>query len=231
MKTLGLIGGTSWHSTAEYYQQINRLVNDHFGNNTNPPLLLFNLNQALIHQYQKEDNWLAIANELIEAGERLQRGGAEAIIFCANTPHKVFSEVESALEVPLLHIADAMAEEIKRHGLKKACFIGTRFSMEHDFIMGRYRQHGIEVLSPTQSEVILEIHRIIHQELCYGNVIPSSKEYLINLIEGMVDKGAEAVVLGCTEFPIIVKQEDLNIPILDTVQVHAQMAASFILCN
>ena len=229
MKTLGLLGGSSWHSTIEYYRNINQMVNDHFGNNTNPPLVLFNLNQALLHRYQNEGNWSAIATELVKAGERLQASGAEALIFCANTPHKVYDEVQKGLEIPILHIADAMAQEIKSRGIGTVSFIGTRFSMQHDFIMGRYRQQGIEVISPNTTEVIMEIHRIIHQELCLGKVIPSSKQYLISLIEGMVAQGAEAVVLGCTEFPIIIKEGDLNIPILDTVQVHAEMAARYIL--
>jgi len=231
MRTLGLIGGTSWHSTIEYYRHINQLVNAHFGNNTNPPLILFNLNQALVHQYQKEDRWSKIADLMIEAGERLQNGGAEAIIFCANTPHKVFDLVEKQLTVPILHIADATAIEIKNRGIRKVCFLGTKFSMEDRFITDRYANHGIDTLVPEKAEVILELHRIIHEELTFGKVLEASKQYVLAVIESMRALGAEGVVLGCTEFPLMLNEFDLTIPIFNTTQIHAEAATRFILSN
>lgn len=136
MRTLGLIGGTSWHSTAEYYRNINQMVNDHFGDNTNPPLLLFNLNQALVHRYQMEGNWHKIADLLIDAGQRLQKAGAESVMFCANTPHKVFEQVEVKLSVPIIHIADATAYAIKNQNLKKVGFFRYKIFYGREFHYG-----------------------------------------------------------------------------------------------
>tara|TARA_R110001592_G_scaffold55740_12_gene170411 strand:+ start:868 stop:1566 length:699 start_codon:yes stop_codon:yes gene_type:complete len=229
MKTLGLIGGTSWHSTVEYYRDINQAVNEHFGDNTNPPLLLFNLNQSLIHQYQREGNWAAIADMIIDAGKRLQLAGAEALMCCANTPHKVFDTVSATLEAPMLHIADATAQAIKRQGINKVCFIGTKFTMEADFITGRIDQSGIEVLVPEAPEVIEELHRIIQKELTFGRIEESSKQYVLDTINRMISHGAEGVILGCTEFPLMISESDLNVPIFNTTLIHSQAAVDFIL--
>ncbi|KYG73000.1 aspartate/glutamate racemase family protein [Roseivirga echinicomitans] len=229
MKTLGLMGGTSWHSTVEYYRDINQAVNEHFGDNTNPPLLLFNLNQSLIHQYQREGNWAAIANLITDAGKRLQLAGAEALMCCANTPHKVFDTVSATLEVPMLHIADATAQAIKRRGIKKVCFIGTKFTMEADFITGRIGQSGIEVLVPEVPEVFEELHRIIQKELTFGRIEESSKQYALDTINRMISQGAEGVILGCTEFPLMISESDLNVPIFNTTHIHSQAAVDFIL--
>lgn len=228
MRTLGLIGGTSWHSTVEYYSSINQSVNEHFGDNTNPPLLLFNLNQSLVHQYQREDKWDEIANMVIEAGRRLQNAGAEALILCANTPHKIFDSAERELNVPILHIADATAEPIKLQEVKKVCFLGTRFSMEEDFVTGRIARNNIEVLTP-DAETIVELHRIIQQELTFGKIIPSSKTFVLNSIKAMCTQGAEGVVLGCTEFPLMIGEDDLEIPVFDTIKIHANRATAYIL--
>ncbi|WP_323756245.1 aspartate/glutamate racemase family protein [Roseivirga sp.] len=229
MKTLGLIGGTSWHSTVEYYRDINQAVNEHFGDNTNPPLLLFNLNQSLIHRYQIEGNWGAISDMIIDAGKRLQLAGAEALMCCANTPHKVFNTVSATLEIPMLHIADATAQAIKRQGINKVCFIGTKFTMEADFITSRIGQSGIEVLVPEAPEVIEELHRIIQKELTFGQIEESSKQYVLDTINRMVSQGAEGVILGCTEFPLMISESNLNVPIFNTTHIHSQAAVDFIL--
>ena len=160
-----MIGGTSWHSTVEYYSNINQAVNDHFGDNTNPPLIVFNLNQSLVHRYQVEDNWNGVADLLIDAAERLQKAGAEAVMFCANTPHKMFDIVNEKVDVPILHIADATANAITRKSIKSVCYIGTKFSMEETFVTDRIAQHGIEVLVPQDKTEVEELHRIIQKEL------------------------------------------------------------------
>jgi len=170
MNKLGLIGGTSWHSTVEYYRYINLYVNDHFGNNTNPPLLVYTINQCLVHQYQRENNWEAIAEMLIEAGQGLERAGAEKLMFCANTPHKVYKLVQGEVDKPILHIADATAESIKHQGLRKVCFLGTKYSMTDTFIRERLEENGIEVLMPSDEVTIEELHRIIQEELTYGRI-------------------------------------------------------------
>ena len=231
MKKLGLIGGTSWHSTVEYYQTINQSVNDHFGDNTNPPLLLFNLNQSLVHRYQVEDNWKGVASLIIDAANRLQKAGAETVLFCANTPHKVFEIVNEAIDVPILHIADATAKAIKREKINKVCFIGTKFSMQEDFITKRISEFNIEVLVPEDSSVINELHRIIHKELTFGQIKESSKQYVINVLQSMIDAGSEGVILGCTEFPLMISQDDLPVPIFSTTVIHAKAAVDYILMN
>ena len=206
-----------------------RYVNIHFGDNTNPPLLIYNLNQSLIHQYQIESNWDDIAELLIKAGESLQNAGAESLMFCANTPHKVYNSVALKINIPILHIADATAKAINSKGIKKVCFLGTKYTMEEDFVTQRIRDNGIEVIVPTNNNAIDELHRIIQKELTYGNITSKSKEFVINVIKSLVNLGAEGVVLGCTEFPLIIKENDLKIPIFNTTKIHAIAGAVFTL--
>ena len=229
MKSLGLIGGTSWHSTIEYYQFINEAVNEHFGNNTNPPLMVFTLDQAQVHKHQVENSWSKIADMLVEGGKRLQDGGAEKLMFCANTPHKVYDQVERQLNSPIIHIADATAENIKKLDVNKVCFLGTKYSMQEDFITKRIEGKGIEVMVPEQPEVVEELHRIIIEELTYGKIIPASKKYVIDVIQSFIDQGATGVILGCTEFPLMIHEDDLQIPIFNTTEIHAQAGVDFIL--
>lgn len=209
MKVLGLIGGTSWHSTIEYYKYINESVNDFYGNNTNPPLMVFTMNQAKVHQHQLENNWSGIADMLIEGGKRLQNAGAEKLMFCANTPHKVYDQVEKQLSIPILHIADVTAMSIKKKGIGSVCFLGTKYTMTEDFITKRIADRGVEVLVPKQPEVINELHRIIIEELTYGEIVPESKKYVLDVIQAFIDQGVKAVVLGCTEFPLMIEETDL----------------------
>ncbi|WP_434037109.1 aspartate/glutamate racemase family protein [Formosa sp. 4Alg 33] len=229
MHTLGLIGGTSWHSTLDYYSTINQTVNDHFGNNTNPPLLVYTLNQAEVHRFQTQDKWDSIANMLTNAALNLNKAGAESVMFCANTPHKVYNSVQEQLDFPVIHIADATAKAIKKKGLKKVCFIGTKYSMEEDFITKRIEENGLEVLVPEDEKVIDELHRIIIEELTYGTVKPESKAYVLSVINNMINDGAEGVILGCTEFPLMIFQEDLEVPAFDTTKIHSLSAVDFIL--
>ncbi|MDN5204607.1 amino acid racemase [Fulvivirgaceae bacterium BMA10] len=229
MRILGLIGGTSWHSTVEYYASINQSVNEYFGDNTNPPLLLFNLNQSLVHKYQRDGEWEKIAHLVIDGGKRLQKAGAEAIIFCANTPHKIFEIAEGELNIPILHIADATSKMILESGIEKVCFLGTKFSMEEDFVTGRISKNNIKVLTPTDHFVIEELHRIIQKELTFGKVVPSSKSFVLESIKTMTDLGAEGVVLGCTEFPLMIREEDLDFPIFNTTKIHSKAATEYIL--
>lgn len=229
MRILGLIGGTSWHSTAEYYRNINQAVNDHFGDNTNPPLLLYNLNQSLIHRYQTEGNWHKVADLIIDGGLRLQKAGAESLLFCANTPHKVFDFVEDKLSIPIIHIADATAKVIKSQHLSRVCFLGTKFSMEEKFITGRISKYNIDVLPPPESAIIEELHRIIQKELTFGQIIMSSKQFVLDVIKSMIDSGAEGVILGCTEFPLLITQLDISVPIFNTTEIHSKVATEYIL--
>jgi len=231
MRTLGLIGGTSWHSTIDYYRYINQQVNEYFGDNTNPPLIVYTLNQSLVHRFQKESNWGGIAELLIEAARKLEKAGAEMVMFCANTPHKVYDMVEFEINTPILHIADATAEAIKSANIKKVCFLGTKYSMVENFVTQRISDKGIEILTPKKENMIDEIHRIIHEELTYENIIPQSKDYILSIIQSFIDEGVEGVVLGCTELPLMIKKNDLQIPIFDTTEIHAEAGVRFILSD
>jgi aspartate racemase len=231
LKRLGLIGGTSWHSTIQYYSAINEAVNEHFGNNTNPPLLLVNVNQAAVHQFQKEDRWDKIAEMFTTASQQLIAAGAEAIMFCANTPHRIYEQVQSEISVPILHIADATANAIKDQSVDSVAFIGTKYSMEQDFVTERIGNHGIKVHVPEEPETRDELHRIIQQELTFGIVKDTSKDYVINAISAMQTKGAQGTVLGCTEFPLMFPNGVLGIPAFNTTTIHAAAAVEFILSD
>ncbi len=230
MKTLGLIGGTSWYSTIEYYRYINQAVNEAYGNNTNPPLLLYNLNQRRIHELQAKNQWDDIAALLTEATMRLRAGGAQAILFCANTPHKVYAQVARKTDIPILHIADATGVAIRKSGLKKVGLIGTLYTMEEGFIADWLKGHyGIDTLVPNSAPARKELHRIIQKELGMGIFKAESKKYVLQEIEELRQRGAQGIVLGSTEFPLIIKPADVAVPLFDTTLLHSQMAVDFIL--
>jgi aspartate racemase len=230
MKVLGLIGGTSWYSTVEYYSYLNRALNDAYGNSTNPPLILYNLNQQRIHDLQAINDWEAIAALYTEAAKRLRAGGADGIVFCANTPHKVYAQVARNLNIPILHIADATGVAIQKAGLKKVGIIGTLYTMQDGFIGDWLKKHyGIETIVPSSAEKQRELHRIIQEELQMGIFKPASRTYVLQQIEELRKRGAEGIVLACTEFPLIVKAEDVSVPVFDTTLLHSQMAVDFII--
>lgn len=230
MRMLGLIGGTSWHSTVEYYRYINQAVNDYFGNNTNPPLIIYNLNQREIHDLQLQGHWDRIADILANAAIKLRAAGAQAVLFAANTPYRVYPQVSRRAGIPILHIADATGRAIQRAHLARVGLIGTRYTMEDGFIPQWLTEHyGIEVLVPASPAVRDELHRIIQKELGMGVFKPASKRYVLDQIEDLRGRNAQGIVLGCTEFTLIIKPTDVQIPAFDTTRLHAQMAVDFIL--
>ena len=230
MKVLGLIGGTSWYSTVDYYRYLNKAVNDAYGNSTNPPLILFNLNQERIHQLQAEDKWDEIARIFSDAIARLRSSGAQGIVFCSNTSHKVYSQVARTTDIPILHIGDATGLAIRQKGLTKVGLIGTEYTMEDSFMADWLKQHyGIETLVPESPAARQELHRIIQKELGLGIFKPASKKYVLQQIEELRKRGAQGIVLACTEFPLIIKPEDVSMPVFDTTLLHSQMAVDFIL--
>lgn len=230
MRMLGLIGGTSWHSTVEYYRYINQAVNDYFGNNTNPPLIIYNLNQRELHDLQLQGHWDKIAAIFLNAASKLRAAGAQAVLFAANTPYKVYPEVSRRAGIPILHIADATGLAIQRAHLAKVGLIGTKFTMEDGFIPQWLKErYGIEVMVPTSPSVRDELHRIIQKELGMGVFKPASKRYVLDQIEDLRQHNAQGIVLGCTEFTLIIRQADVQIPAFDTTRLHAQMAVDFIL--
>lgn len=230
MKTLGLVGGTSWHSTIEYYRDINQAINDLYGNNTNPPLILYNLNQQEIHALQLDGRWDEIANILSNAVLKLHAAGAQAVLFCANTPHKVYPEVSRRTQVPILSIADAAGLAIQHAGLTKVGLIGTVYTMEDGFMQRWLREnYHVEVVVPSSPVVRKELHRIIQKELGIGAFKPEAKRYVLQQIAELQRHGAQGIILGCTEFPLIISQSEVQLPVFDTTHLHSQMAVDFIL--
>lgn len=228
MKTIGLIGGLSWHSTVEYYSYINQMVNDCFDSNTNPPLLIFNVNQRQIHAYQQSDQWDCVAAVLTKSALNLQSGGAHAILFCANTAHKVYEQVKAKISIPILHIADATGESIINRKIKKVGLLGTIYTMEEDYISGRINlKFAIDVLTPDDKIARVELQRIIIEELSIGIIKASSKKYLLKEIDLLQKMGAEGIILGCTELPLIIKDSDVNIPLFNSTLLHCKMAVKF----
>ena len=230
MKTLGLIGGTSWHSTVEYYRYINQAINDYYGNETNPPLIIYNLNQRALHDLQVEGHWDKIADIYCDAGIKLRTAGARAVLFAANTPHRIYTEVSQRIGIPVLHIAEATGAAIQHAHLTKVGLLGTKYTMEDGFIPQWLKEHyGIDVLVPASQPVRNELHRMIQRELGMGIFRPASKRYVLDQIEDLRQHGAQGIILGCTEFTLIISQADVQIPAFDTTRLHAQMAVDFIL--
>jgi aspartate racemase len=230
MKTVGLIGGTSWYSTVDYYRYINEAVNDAYGNNTNPPLILYNMNQEKIHELQAKGQWDEIGDLLTRAAIRLRAAGAQAILFCANTPHKVYPQVSRGIELPILHIADATGIAIRERRLKKVGLIGTLYTMEDGFMADWLKAHyTIETIVPTSAAARQELHHIIQNELSLGVLKPESKKYVLAQMEQLQKHGAQGIILGCTEFPLIIKRHDFDLQLFDTTRLHSQMAVDFIL--
>ena len=225
MNLLGMIGGTSWHSTIEYYRLLNELVGEKIGTQQNPPLLLYSLNVKLMRENDSEK----IKNSYLEIAQKLESVGAKAIVICANTPHMVYDFVQPKINVPILHIADAVAKEAKQKSYKKLGLLGTRPTMQGDFLQGRLRdKHQIETLIPADN-FIDETHRFISEELTQGKFTDTAKKFYLEQMQLLKERGAEAIILGCTELPMLIKAKDTEIPLLDTTKLHAEMATEFIL--
>jgi aspartate racemase len=229
MKKFGLIGGTSWHSTVEYYATINGLINDRHGDNTNPPLRIISLNQRQIHDLQRSDDWDAIADIFAEAALELQGVGVDGIALCANTPHKVFDQLRTAVSIPILHIADAIGATLEDVGLDTAGLIGTRFTMSQDFIKGRLAdRYQVKTVVPTVSEQS-EIQNLIYEKLSVGVFDECAKEFILGIIDSLSKRGARAIILGCTEFPILLKGTQCPMPLIDSLKCHCEAIARYIL--
>jgi aspartate racemase len=229
MKTMGLIGGMSWESTLEYYRIINETVKEKLGGLHSAKCIIYSVDFEEVEKLQHEGKWNELSEMMIDAALRLERAGADFVIICTNTMHKVAEEVQENIDIPLLHIADATAEKIKEKGLKKVGLLGTKFTMEEDFYRKRLKEkHGIDVVIPEEDEREI-VHRTIYDELCQGIIKHESKEGFKKIIENLVSKGAEGVILGCTEIPLLIKQEDVEIPIFDTTAIHAKAAVEFAL--
>jgi aspartate racemase len=223
MKTIGLIGGMSWESSAEYYRILNEETQKLKGGNHSCPCILYSVDFQPIEELQHKERWKELGDLLTTAGKNLADAGAEMILLCTNTMHYA-SEGLEALPVPFIHIADATGEVIWKKGLKKVGLLGTRFTMEKDFYKNRLLEKwDVETIIPEEKERH-EVHRIIYEELVKGIVRKNSREYYLKVIKKLSEAGAEGIILGCTEIPLLIRQEDTDIPVFDTTYIHAMAA-------
>jgi aspartate racemase len=228
MKTLGLIGGTSWESTAVYYRYLNEIARKHSGGLSSAKLLLWSFDFAPLAAMMVQANWDGVAAAQIDAARRLERAGAEALLICANTMHKVAPLVEKSVSIPLIHIADAAAEAMARAGCSKPLLLATRFVMEEEFYRARLSQgHGIEPVVPEKADRDF-IHGLVFNELCLGIIRKESKSRFLSIVSAAVRRHSiDSVILGCTEFGLLANQPDFEIPCFDTASIHAEAAMAF----
>lgn len=229
MKTIGLIGGMSWESSIEYYRIINERTKSKLGGLHSARSIMVSVDFAEIEILQHQGRWVEAAKILGEAAKDLEIGGADFIVLCTNTMHKVADELEASVKIPLLHIADATAQLVKDAGIQKIGLLGTRFTMEEDFYKGRLSQkYGLNVSVPNAEERET-VHRVIYEELVLGKIESRSKEQYIGIMERMVKEGAEGIILGCTEIGLLIHQEDSQVPLFDTTRIHAEAAVEYAL--
>lgn len=225
MRTIGVIGGMSWESTLPYYRQINETVRERLGGLHSARLVLYSVDFHEVERLQHSGNWVAAGQLLANAAQALQRAGADFLILATNTMHTVAEAIESAVQIPLLHIVEPTAAAIQAAGLQRVGLLGTRFTMEQDFYRQRLQQrHGIEVLIPN-AEQRQQVHHVIYKELCLGLIEDQSRRVYRQVIADLVAQGAQAVILGCTEIGLLVGPQDASVPLFDTAHLHARAAA------
>ena len=225
MKTIGLLGGMSWESTLLYYRLINETTRERLGGLHSAPIAMVSVDFAPIEVLQHQGDWDALAHELEKAARHIEVAGAELLLICTNTMHKVADEIANAVSIPLLHIADATADVIEAAGHSAVGLLGTRFTMEEDFYRGRLEARGIRVLTPGKSDRDV-VHRVIYEELCQGRVSDESRQRFLEIIDRLGEDGADAVIEGCTEIGMLVKPADTAMPLFDTTEIHARAAVS-----
>ncbi|NVC96095.1 aspartate/glutamate racemase family protein [Vibrio natriegens] len=231
MKTIGMLGGMSWESTASYYKALNEGVKSQLGGLHSAKICLYSVDFDEIEKLQHQGKWSETALILAQAAKSVERGGADFLMICTNTMHKVVPEIESHISIPILHIADATAESLIRDGVTKVGLLGTRFTMEQDFYKGRISEKfGIEVVVPNVDEQTV-VHDIIYQELCLGEIKSKSRDSYVQIIANLHEQGAQAVILGCTEIALLVKQSDTSVPLYDTTEIHAARGVEWALGN
>ncbi len=227
MKVIGLIGGMSWESTVPYYRHINESVKQHLGGLHSAKLILYSVDFHEIEQLQRAGDWAGAGAVMAQAARSLELAGAELLVLCTNTMHKVASAIEAAVAIPLLHIADPTAKAIKQAGLTCVGLLGTRFTMEQDFYRTRLeQQHGLQVLTPDSADREI-VHRIIYEELCLGKIEAASRLAYRRIMAGLKAQGAQAIILGCTEITLLVDPSDSDLPLFDTTHLHACRAAEW----
>ena len=229
MKTIGLLGGMSWESTASYYKGINEGTKAKLGGLHSAKICLYSVDFDEIEKLQHQGKWSETATILSSAAKSVEAGSADFLLICTNTMHKVADEIQSNIKIPILHIADATAKKLLSDDIKKVGLLGTSFTMEQDFYKSRLIENfGIEVITPNKEERTI-VHDVIYTELCQGILKKESKEQYLNIINNLYKEGAQAVILGCTEIALLVKQEDTDVPLYDTTEIHASSAVEFAL--
>lgn len=229
MKTIGLLGGMSWESTQGYYKAINEGIKSKLGGLHSAQIAMYSVDFQPIETLQHEGDWEGTAEILVAASQRIEAAGADCLLICTNTMHKVAPAIEEATTIPLIHIADATARVLVDKGIQKVGLLGTGFTMEQDFYKGRLSdKFGLEVVIPEQSDRDI-VHRVIYEELCLGQIKQDSNAEYVRIIADLATQGAEAVILGCTEIGLLVKQSDTDVPLVDTTMIHAQAAVEFAL--
>jgi aspartate racemase len=224
MKVIGLIGGMSWESTLEYYRLINESVKERLGGLHSAKCVLCSVDFAEVEALQRRGKWSEAAQLLVGAAQSVEKAGADFVLICTNTMHKLADTVQAGIGIPLLHIADATAEKVKQAGLQRVGLLGTRFTMEEDFYRGRLaNQFGLEVMIPDTKDRET-VHRIIYEELCVGTIRPESRGQVADIMSRLVEMGAEGIILGCTELGLLLGPEDCRVPLFDTMRVHALAA-------
>lgn len=229
MKTIGLLGGMSWESSSEYYRLINEAVREKLGGFHSARIAMVSVDFAEVQALQRQGNWDQLADLVTAAAQSVERAGGELLVICTNTAHKLAATIQAGISIPILHIVDATAACIRTRGMSRVGLLGTRFTMEEDFYRGRLkRDHGIEASVPGPEERAA-VNRVIFDELCMGKIRESSKAQYLEIIGQLVEAGAEGVILGCTEIGLLVKQDDVSVPLFDTTQIHAAAAVEYAL--
>lgn len=230
MKVLGLIGGISWVSTVDYYQLLNREINKHLGANNFAECIIYSLNFQKIRDHLDNNNdWESITKMIVKASQHLENGGAKALVLCANTSHYIADDIAKEISIPIIHIATETAHEINRKNLKKVGLLGTKFTMQYDFFKDKLKVQGIETIIPDNQDDIDFMHATILDELGKGIIKTSTKERYLAMISQLEQSGAEGIIAGCTEIPLIIKKEDITLPYFDTTKIHAKAAVKFAL--
>ncbi|MFT3933495.1 MAG: aspartate/glutamate racemase family protein [Chitinophagaceae bacterium] len=230
MKTIGLIGGISWPSSAEYYKLINEMVNQRLGGVNAAKVILYSVNYEEIKTLTFADNWAAIANMISSIAKKLEHCGADCLLLCANTMHKIAPEVQQSISIPLIHIATATGKSIQQAGLKKVALLGTKYTMELGFYQQQLVQFNISTILPDEADRQF-VHDAIYNEMGKNIFLPATKERMLHIINKLQQQGAEGVILGCTEIPLLIQQADCSIPVFDTALIHATTAVDFALAQ
>lgn len=224
LKTIGMIGGMSWESTVTYYRTVNELVKQQLGGFHSAKVLLYSVDFSEIEECQAKGDWEKSADILSTAAKNLEKAGADFIVICTNTMHKVAPQIQRNIDIPIIHIAEATADELKRHNITKVALLGTKYTMTQDFYKEKLENAGISVLIPGKQGIEV-VNDVIYNELCLGVISKTSKEKYLNIIDGLSKQGAQGVILGCTEIGLLIQQEDTNLTVFDTTQIHATRAA------